>query len=375
MGVCFYIAVFMQQLLRVFVEPWHLLAGMFFFVTVIAAIIIFILLYLVRRSTRTARRLQLRNQYSELISLLAICETELELQELMKEADMQRVLQNLFKDRFARKVLIGELVKTINSMSGTAADNVCWFYEQAGLEKDSLERLQNGNWHVKARAIQELAALRQTKYITKIYRLTNHKHELVRSEARTAVVKLTGFEGLRFLDVISYPLTEWQHLCLLHELSKQKNQSFEAIPRWIDSPNYNVVEFALRLIEVYKLYELHNQVVPCLLHPVKSVRKKAIEAIKEISEPHTAAILISIFQQEDDDLQLLILQVLKETGTEAELAFLLQQLMHPLVECKAAAVKAILHIQPAGLKMIEQHIQPDQYPWNILLLQLKQEQV
>lgn len=375
MGVCFYIAVFIQQLLRVFVEPWHLLAGMFFFVTVIAGIILFILLYLVRRSTRTARRLQLRNQYSELISLIAICETDEELQGLMKETQMLQVLQNLLKDGFARKVLIGELVKTMNSMSGTAAANICWFYEQAGLEKDSLERLQNGRWYVMARAIQELAALRQQKYITKIYRLTNHKDELVRSEARTAVVKLTGFDGLRFLDVISYPLTEWQHLCMLHELSTQKNQSFQSIPRWIESTNYSVVEFALRLIEVYKLYDLHNNVLTCLSHPLKSIRKKAIAVIKEISQPDTAAILISRFQQEDDDLQLLILQVLKETGTETELPFLLEQLLHPLAECKTAAAKAILHINPGGFLLIEQKVQPDQYPWNILLLQLKQEQV
>lgn len=374
MGLCFYIAVFIQQLLRVFVEPWHLLAGMFFFVTVITGIIIFILLYLVRRSAHTARRLQLRTEYSELISLLTICETEVELLELMKKSDMQEVLQNLLKDGYARKVLIGELVKTINSMSGTAADNVCWFYQQTSLYKDSLERLQNGEWYVKARAIQELAALRQAKYITKIYRLTNHKHELVRNEARVAVVKLTGFEGLRFLDVISYPLTEWQHLCLLHELSKQKNQTFQSIPRWIESTNYSVVEFALRLVQVYKLYDLHSNVLSCLSHPLKLIRKKAIEVVKEISQPDTAAILISMFQKEDDDLQLLILQVLKETGTETEIPFLLEQLWHPLVECKTAAAKAILQIDPAGLTLIEQHIQPDAYPWNILLLQLKQEQ-
>ena len=199
-------------------------------------------------------------------------------------------------DGFARKVLITELLKTARSMSGSAASNVCWFYAQADLDKDSLDRLQYGAWHVKARAIQELSGLRQRKQITKIYRLTNHPDELVRNEARTAVVKLTGFEGLRFLDVITYPITAWEQLCLLHELSFHKAESFTQIDRWLNSNNNSVVEFALRLVEVYKLYDLHSQVLNCLSHPSVEVRKKAINALNEIYQPDAAAHLVNQFQ-------------------------------------------------------------------------------
>ena len=361
------------MLLDVAVQPWHLLLGMFFFILVIAAVILFILLYLVRRGRRTALRLQLRELYSELISELAVCETEDELYALMQQPSTKEILYRLLGDGFARKVLITELLKTARRMSGSAASNVCWFYAQADLDKDSLDRLQHGAWHVKARAIQELSGLRQRKQITKIYRLTNHPDELVRNEARTAVVKLTGFEGLRFLDVITYPITAWEQLCLLHELSFHKAETYTQIDRWLNSNNNSVVEFALRLIEVYKLYDLHPQVLNCLSHTSLEVRKKAINALNEIYQPDAAANLINQFHTEEKELQLLTLQLFEVHATENELPFLLQCLSHATTEIKAAAAKAVYHTQADGMVYIEQQVRVTEEPWTVLLPQLKRE--
>ena len=362
-----------QLLLDVLVQPWHLLLGMLFFILIIAGVILFILLYLVRRGRRTALRLQLRELYSELISELAVCETEDELYAFMQQPSTKEILYRLLGDGFARKVLITELLKTARSMSGSAASNVCWFYAQADLDKDSLDRLQHGAWHVKARAIQELSGLRQRKQITKIYRLTNHPDELMRNEARTAVVKLTGFDGLRFLDVITYPITAWEQLCLLHELSFHKAESFTQIDRWLNSNNNSVVEFALRLIEVYKLYDLHPQVLNCLSHPSVEVRKKAINALNEIYQPDAAAHLINQFHAEEKELQLLILQLFEVHAAENELPFLLQCLSHATTEIKAAAAKAVYHTQADGMVYIEQQVSVTEDPWTVLLPQLKRE--
>ncbi len=364
-----------QLLPDVLVQPWHLLLGMFFFILLIAGVILFILLYLIRRTRRSALRLQLRNMYSELISELAICETEDELYAFMQQPNVKEMLYRLLDDGFARKVLITELLKTVKSMSGSAANNVCWFYAQTDLDKDSLHRLQHGAWHVKAKAIQELSGLRQRKQITKIYRLANHPNELIRNEARTAVVKLTGFEGLRFLDVITYPITAWQQLCLLHELSFHKAQSFEQIDRWLNSANSSVVEFTLQLIKVYKLYDLHPQVLGCLSHPSTAVRKKAINALQGIYQPGAAKRLINQFQLEEKELQLQILQLFEVHAGADELPFLFACLSSDDDSIKAAAAKALYKTQPNGLSYIEQRVVATEYPWTILLPQLKQEEV
>ncbi|QNA46191.1 HEAT repeat domain-containing protein [Lacibacter sediminis] len=362
-----------QQVLDVFIQPVHLMLAMFIFIAIITVVIFFILVYLIRRTARSYRRAQLRETYSSLISELALCETENELQEFLALSSTQEQLHLLLNDAYSRKVLVSELLKTVKNMSGTAALNICWFYEKAGLDNDSLTRLQEGAWHVKARAIQELSGLQQKKYITKIYRLTNHPDELVRNEARTAVVKLTGFDGLRFLDVVSYPLTEWQQLCLLYELSLHGSRAFEQAPRWLQSKNNSVVEFTLRLVEVYKLYELYPNVIACLHHPAKIVRKKALAALNEIYDSTANELLVEMYTKEDADVQVQILKLLQEHGGEAEQFFLLQQLIHPQQEIKVAAARAIFHTQPEAERLLKQQVDEESYPWTVLLPQLKQE--
>ena len=368
-----YIIAAQQLMLDVFIQPVHLMFAMFVFILIITGVIVFILLYLIRRTARSYRRAQLRETYSSLISEVALCDTEDDLQELMFQPSTKEQLQLLLVDTYSRKVLVTELVKTAKNMSGTAALNICWFYEQMGLDKDSLFRLKNGAWHVKARAIQELSGLQQKKYITRIYRLTNHPDELVRNEARTAVVKLTGFEGLRFLDVITYPLTEWQQLCLLYELSLHADRSFDQAHRWLQSKNNSVVEFALRLVEVYKLHHLYAGVINCLQHSSKLIRKKALAALNEIYDPAANELLIAIFPKEDADMQVEILKLLKEYGSEAEESFLLQQVFHPVQEIKVAAARAFYHTQPNAELLLKQQVNQESYPWTVLLPQLKQE--
>ena len=364
---------FDSRLLYVFVQPHHLIRGMIFFVSIIAIVLVFMLFYLVRRSRKSQYRNQLRQQYSEFLSYLAISESVEELQAIMNEPAWKEKLANWLNNPFARKILIRELVATVKNMSGAAADNACWFYANAGLDKDSSLRLKHGHWHVKARALQELSHLKQKQYTTRIYRLTNNRNEFVRNEARIAIVKLTGFEGLRFLDILTYPLTEWEQMSLLHELSQQQHKSLTEIDRWLHSSNSSVVEFSLRLIETYKIYDLHDEVVKCLVHPDKNIRKIAIQTLKEICGANTASVVAERLEAEDEEMQLFILEALQQIGTEKENSVLSKYLFHSRDDFKVAAAKAIGNIDVDGWSYIEHKINPGASPWNVLLPYLKQE--
>lgn len=353
------------------VHPYQLLEGMYLFLLVIACIIGFIVMYLVRRSRLSNRRKQLRAAWSDFISELAICDTEEECSEWINGVAVQQQLKGWLSDRFARANLIRELAAAVKNMSGQAAQNISWFYETTGLYNDSLTMLRHRHWHVKARAIQQLSYLSQVKYVTRIYRLTNDKHELVRNEARIAVVKLTGFEGLRFLDVISYPLTNWQQICLLQELAQHRKIVFPAMERLLQSDNESVVEFCLRLITAYQVFDMLPAVVNCLQSPHVAVREKAIDAMKEIGNAEVAPVLVTHFSKEEPRLQVKLLEIIQHTGAVAQLPFLQQTLQHPVNEVKAAAARAIRDLD--GMDQLTQAVPADEYPWNQLIPQLQQE--
>lgn len=362
-----------NHLLYFFIQPHHLIVGMLVFISIIIIVIVYMLFYLVHRAGKSLYRQQLRQQYSGFISYLAVSDSVEELQNVMEESEWKNKLAGWLGNPFARNLLVRELVTTVKNMSGTAADNVSWFYTYTGLDKDSFTRLKKGTWHVKARAIGELGHLKQKQYSKQIYRYTNNRNEYVRNEARIAIVQLTGFEGLRFLDIITYPLTEWEQLCLLHELSLHPIKSIFAANRWLQSSNLSVVEFCLNLIDSYKLYDLYDDVINCMFHTEKRIRKKAVEVIMEIYRPDTPPLLAQRLEVEEEEVQLAILQVLEQIGTENEIAVISKYLHHSRDEFKEASARAIGKISAEGWSAVEKKINPELIPWNQLLPYLKQE--
>lgn len=362
-----------NYLLYSFVQPWQLIAGVFVFMALIAGMLSYTFLYLFKRYRRSAYKNGLRHKYQDLISFLAISENEEELKEFISSHAVKSNLDAWLKESYARHILIKELVIAAKSMNGIAYKNLCWFYAEMGLEKDTLEKLKSHEWHIKAKAIQTLSHLGQKQFIARIYRFTNSNNEFVRHEARIAVVKLTGFEGLRFLDVISYPLTEWQQIHLLHELSKEKSISSKDVDRWLQSANHSVAEFALRLVEVYRIYDLHDEVIKLLKHPEELIRIKAINALCEIQQDNTAHIMVENFRQENNPVQMAILKALQKTGTESEIPFLSRYLLHEENDFKMAAARAIRNIKTDGLTIIERSVDSSQQPWPVLLMQLQEE--
>ena len=355
------------------VQPHHLLEGMFFFLSLIVGILIFIFFYMLRRSGKSGKKKKLRRQFAELISHLAVSDTEEECLEIIQKPGHQRRIAKWVKDPFTRRVLIRELVGAAKNISGQSTQNIAWFYNHLDLDKDSLAGIRSKHWHIKARSIQQLSELQQKKYLLKIYKLTNDRHELVRNEARVAVVKMNGFEGLRFLEVISYPITEWEQICLLQELPQHVNINYAAMGRWLNSPNHSVVEFALRFVACHRVHELHEEVAKCLHLPERTVREKAILALKEIVQSGTAGILVNHFATDDLPNQLTIIKVLQEIGSNDQTPFLVNCLDHPHDEMKAAAARAIRQVEGTGLTFIKEKVNIHSHPWITLIPQLQKE--
>ncbi|HET7896874.1 MAG TPA: hypothetical protein VFL47_04375, partial [Flavisolibacter sp.] len=110
-----------------------------------------------------------------------------------------------------------------------------------------------------------------------------------------------------------------------------------------------VVEFALRLTEIYKCYTLHDDVLACLQHSSAAVRRQALFALREIYNDSTTAALIHHFSTAPKQEQLLILDLLGETGSgDTEMCFLesLQQCKDEMLRHRAA--EAVQKICPAS---------------------------
>lgn len=284
-----------------------------------------------------------------------------------------RTIRLLKKPAF-RQMMIDELLQAKKAFTGTAADNLVTLFHQLRLDELSLRKLRSHKWHLKARGIQELAIMHQQQYTTRIYRLTNAHHELVRMEAQSAIVQLHGFEGLRFLDVARHPISEWQQIKLLRLLSRTPGSLPENTGRWLSSANDSVVIFALKLVAEHQQQLLHEQVAACLDHPHPLVRQQAVRCLKDIYTDDTSAVLEKVYDTQPLPCKLAILETLGHIGSDSNCIFLSQQLIHPDNSLKLAAARALVKTGGKGLQCLQEYPQADMYPLNEIIQQAKTEQ-
>ena|SRR5579863_2191248 len=228
-----------------------LLRSMLVVLLLLLGLIGFMLLYLLRRAALERRKTYWRGLFSGLIQRAIEWEGA--------EGEMIPVpfrAARTLKRPSARELLIAELIGGKKALSGSAGANIVRLYTQLGLPADSLRKLAAPAWHRQAQGVQELALMEQRSQVARIYRLTNAQNETVRMEAQAAIVQLYGFEGLRFLDVLVRPLSEWQQIHLLRLLSRKSGTPSGKVLEWLRAPNASVRDFARKLIADHHLEDM-----------------------------------------------------------------------------------------------------------------------
>lgn len=333
---------------------WLLLAALVF-TLVVAMLLLFVFLFLLQNKRKKKRKAQLRALFSDLIAEITIAENLPELQKTLQAFLSQKGRKQLLAKGFARKILLNELVKTKENISGQSAGNLRWLYEEIGLHRDCFKAFHTGKWYRKVRAMQQLAAMQQNDYLVKIYRETNNRNSFIRTEAQLAVVKLTGFKGLRFLSIVSHPVSQWQQLSLLSHLQEGEVEA-DSIRLWLSKKNDSVVEFALRLVAIYKCHDLHDEVVESLRHPSAAIRLQGLQALREIYTDTTTEALLQAYPLLGRPEQLAIVAMLPDlSASENALRFLTALVQGEDDAIRYHALHAIQQISPAwSSKVIRQ---------------------
>lgn len=345
-----------------------------FFSSLILLFIAIILVAVFFRITYDGKRQKWKLMADLLIRKTIFLEEDEEFQKASEIALTPRTVKHLKNPDF-RKLLTTELTNARKNVSGSSADNLVRLYLQLNLHQNALANLKMGKWHIKALAIQELSIFGLKENLTRIYRYTNHSNDLLRMEAQVAIVRLSGFEGLRFLDLISYPLSEWQQIKLLHELAHVPPENFNGIEKWLKSENQTVIIFGLKLCRLYHRFELHDSVCACLVNEEPQVRLQAIYTLGKIYNEQTSGILIARLLKEELRHRMAIIKVLQDIGTNDDIPVLLDQLRCEDAALKQVAACALAKIGSEGLAGLLQHEHAKEYPLTEIIAQIKNEVV
>ena len=350
-----------------FMSPDNLMIGVKIMTIGIIVIVATIYIHLLRKKKLFLYTASIQSNLEVWISHIILEETEADIQ-------LPPKFYRILKNKHARQFAINELINCKKNFSGTVADTIVQLYNQLDLKKDSLKKLNSKRkWHVKARGIQELYLMDQKDVLKPIYKNTNNKNEFVRMEAQTGVIHMTGFAGLRFLDVISYPLTEWQQIKLLEQLrlTSKKEDLSENIGDWLLSKNVTVVVFALKLADEYQQFTLRDNVINCLVHPQEQVRTQAVKTLVKLADQLTPTILLGYFRKEGFVNRAMMLDALAILATEKQTDFLLTLLDDPnnIIKLKASIVLAACSAK--GMDILEKRAIEEPEPFERILRHVK----
>ena len=271
--------------------------------------------------------------------------------------------QKHFKSKTKREFTVNQLIDVKKNLTGKLVDNVIHLYEHSGFKQDSVAKFNSKAWHKKVKGINELYMMDQKDMLLSIYKQTNSHNEFIRMEAQTAMIHFCGFEGLKFLDIITHPVSEWEQLKLLEQLKTLDIAEINNLSLWLKSLNFTVVIFALKLVDVYQQYEMHDEVVECLKHKNEKVRVQAVTTLGRIAAEDTASILAKHSYKEHFTNRQNILNSLLNIASDKEKDFLLLQLDDDNDFLKLSAARVIAKCCHNGFDILKDkaYQQPDPY--------------
>jgi len=327
-------------------SPEHLYfsAALFALLTLLLVGMIYLFLYIKKRRFRVKKSItgQLNDWISE--------------QMTMEEDGSFITLPDFaphFKKKYVRQFITDNLINFKKSVAGHLSDSVVRLYEHSGLKKDSEARMKSLRWHLRSRGIYELYMMQQRESLSDILDYTNSNNEYVRMEAQTAIIGFDGFKGLIFLNDLHYPLYEWQQIKLLEQLDAFNSEEMPHLPSWLRSANSYVVQFALKLTEVYQQFRVHGEVVQCLGSDNQKIRNQAIKTLGSIAHEDTVFILRQQYFTETIANQLEILRQTGINGTEEDIEFLKGRLYEEDDSLKLEAGRAIVAITPGHIATLK----------------------
>lgn len=333
------------------------------------AIVLFIILYLLFIHKNRRINTEMEALADDLVSQAIFTEFEDTNGLIPISSELQKQLLNT---RF-KSIIYDKIILTTKSISGHSHLSLQKLFMQLNLDLQCLKLLDSYQWHRIAKGIQEIGIMGLKQYLPDISPYTNDSNKYISIEAQIAVLKLSGFKGLRFLDNLTQTISEWEQIMLLKELGNLPVEEFSGIEMWLKSNNDSVVIFALKLTRNYHKFELYNDIVDCLVHHNSKVRLNAIHTLAEVYNQDTAQQLLHRYKQEDYEQQLAIVIALETIGDDNIIDVLIQYLSTEIYEMKYTLACTIANISKYGYEKLLTLPDAQHYPLNEMLLQIKSE--
>ncbi len=283
-----------QRIRTIYLEsPLKVKVLLVILVYLLISLFVLFLVIIINRQIKTIRRKReriLKQEYQE------------QLADFLFNDEVETIEFRGINTRKNRQIFIDELRFLHSNLYGETASKLRDLYFNLELHNDSLRKVYHKRWHTKSKGFQEVAQMDVKDANDYIAGFANSKNSIIRVEAQVAMVKLSDEEPLAFLNELTWELSDWEMINIYDTLIYHQINidSFEA---WLDSENYSVVVFALRMIMLFKHVQTIPRVKQLLFHEQPEIRLAATKALKPMDSAEYIPELKQLYRDESYRLQ------------------------------------------------------------------------
>lgn len=249
------------------------------------------------------------------------------------------------KYREFRRYFLNRLVESERKFSGVAAEILQRVFYIYHLNEEAYALLRSKKPYLIARGIQVLTVMRAEEALPEIKSMLNHNHLRVRQEAQYAIVYFEGFEGLAFLDQFNGVLSDWQQLRIISFIKRLPKDAIPRLLSWLYGENPSVIIFSLKLIQKFKVLELHADLIQILNYPNHAVQLEVIRTMFSLDVFDTSEQLVARFPFMEEAQQQEIIKGLGYTRARDQIDFLKKELsIYPTQRGRVNIADALLSI-------------------------------
>ena len=243
-----------------------------------------------------------------------------------EELISMKKFESFTKNKFDKSILLKTLFKIHEDMTGDIADKLKMLYVELEFVNDSIKKMKSSKWNVQITGIRELSDMKIKNVTNEIALLTLHPNKILRREAQLALVKIEGFKALNFLNTLTYHLSEWQQLLLLETIQHFNGNQMPPLEILLRSENDSVILFVLKIIRVFNLISLKDNLLQLLNHRNEKIKIETIVVLGDLQINDSLTILKRNYFKSTKAVKLKIIELFGKIADTKNSPFLAEQL-------------------------------------------------
>lgn len=238
--------------------------------------------------------------------------------------DFQKSFKKKYlKNRFQKQLLVNELVSVHKGLEGELATSIQHLFKKLALDQFCFQKLNSGNWEIKATGINELREMRIKEATPFIAKMVSDKEFLVRGNAQLALLELQeNRESIFFLANLEYVLSDWEQLRLHESLKTRGEAKHESFKALFTTNNTSIVIFGIRMASYFGCHSDIPALTLLITHQNEEIRYQSIKALRKLGDFEAEADLVHRFTVESVKVKMAILDYLRGTGYHSLQLFL-----------------------------------------------------